>query len=1563
MGIRNGTHNRPGLPWSRRVSMNGSDSTISSPQENNALVVNHFSEVSSSDLESSRRLDSFKQLSHIISFVLWDVSFGENNPVGVQKLRFRSFWCSFKLEIIGEPKSLHLVWGFMQLEAAVLWFWVEEKSILKGEISGELVTFELWGLENLEELDLEGNSFTGELPDEIVGLRNLRVLNLGLNELEGEVPASLSKFVDLEVLNLAGNKLKGSMSGYFGGFYKLKGLYLSNNQLNGPILENLDIIFCAFSVRIYGGSGKNGTRSLLLVSRMSGETGKVSCGVWREVRSERLCPCVVFTSAWDSGSLLELTPYGPRDGNHLRMDIRSNMERMVQKEVEDNANVLRWSEQSQLTNGDSVMPGYVSELFGYTHINVRQNDLSELKEIWGRWTLADKEMFYQFFGTRAYSCFTFGRVDLTPTIEEYQALVRCPRSQIDRIYTKLPITPSFKKKLLLMTGMSEDWVIRNIKKKGDSECISWVALKEVIDHHPDKKKKLDLFALGIYGLVIFPKKKNGWSSSRISEMEIFCGELRGIPLRIYFTDVESEIGFLCQDRILHSKEINIRVKLKGVAEAWKQTRRVNLFTYDLGLSQEYEQWRSGRVNDNILIVNPENIQPVEEQLRVVPSLLELAKRDFEAERRQWRMTLQKLEDEVYQKGLEIDIQKSRADRIEKVASLKRVAGESQEELKQSRHQVKILSKEKDSLEQQLQKSQAQNEKLKEKISSLEIALRRYRSGEGSSSRREVESLKKQVSELEAMVRDFQRQTRHARRIAQYLVILSEEAADVTEELDPEAEENQKIVELLSHHTYRTRKKVMEDKLAQIEKAQLELQDNIKKMQEDMINAQKEMFAKFASMLEGRNPEHGKSPMPEGVTEGPLHHPGLTPEQSQNVQVTPVHVGKVHINPVGASVNVQPGSSSYQEEHQYHQVLDLDEEAKKDQNNLLEEKWKQLEREVRAMKEDTIVYGFDAKELSLVPDLVLPPKFKIPDFEKFDGTRCPSAHITMFCRKITRYIGDDQLLIHCFQESLTGSAIRWYTTGEMIEMAIKSGKLEGGESSKRPPTRKKESEILYDRHVVSPYHVTPMQPPFPKWYDASAQCEYHAGNPEHSIENCTTFKKVVQALRTRNVINFGDSEQPNSSESVTKPCRGRMVKVGLLKPSLRGEQFNSGEVCQYHNSEGHSIQQCPDFLSLVQDMIDSKEIEFLREIVEEEEAEVCASEGSAKGMRWDALLEAVGVILLIPKESEKKVAVDKGKKVDVQIEEDKPVINEPVTESESVEFLKFLKHSEYSVVEQLHKLLAHEIPSGMIGSQKALHITVKCKGYVLSRVLVDNGSALNVMLLVTLKKLPLDSTLMRTCQSVVRAFDETKREVLGKIDVPLNIGPATYEAGAVSFTLHQRLKFVIDGRLVCIHAEEDIIASVSTTAPYIEVDEQAVESKVGKGLGRQLQGPVNPICPVAKKDRFGLGYQPTPRDKLRGIKKGQEMRKARLAGEDLSWEPMIFPSLSNIFISGGHMFQGNSRNIEVMVEDALRDLGINVITDGEFEEMRAMGIYPAPPGFVLNNWTAEELPVVYKSFTE
>ncbi|MFQ6655211.1 hypothetical protein Gotur_025869 [Gossypium turneri] len=79
----------------------------------------------------------------------------------------------------------------------------------------------------------------------------------------------------------------------------------------------------------------------------------------------------------------------------------------------------------------------------------------------------DKRLFRALaqFWNSAYSCFTFGKVDLVPTIEEYTVLLRCSRIQVDKVYSKA----------------------------------------DLILAHPDTKKRVDIFALSIYGLVVFPR--------------------------------------------------------------------------------------------------------------------------------------------------------------------------------------------------------------------------------------------------------------------------------------------------------------------------------------------------------------------------------------------------------------------------------------------------------------------------------------------------------------------------------------------------------------------------------------------------------------------------------------------------------------------------------------------------------------------------------------------------------------------------------------------------------------------------------------------------------------------------------------------------------------------------------------------------------------------------------------------------------------------------------------------------------------------------------------------------
>ncbi|MBA0788297.1 hypothetical protein Gotri_026870 [Gossypium trilobum] len=69
------------------------------------------------------------------------------------------------------------------------------------------------------------------------------------------------------------------------------------------------------------------------------------------------------------------------------------------------------------------------------------------------------------FWNPGYSCFTFGKVDLVPTMEEYTTLLRCPKIQVDKAYSRASSVPTLLKKLMNITGMSKQWLLPESNRK------------------------------------------------------------------------------------------------------------------------------------------------------------------------------------------------------------------------------------------------------------------------------------------------------------------------------------------------------------------------------------------------------------------------------------------------------------------------------------------------------------------------------------------------------------------------------------------------------------------------------------------------------------------------------------------------------------------------------------------------------------------------------------------------------------------------------------------------------------------------------------------------------------------------------------------------------------------------------------------------------------------------------------------------------------------------------------------------------------------------------------------
>ncbi|XP_058722923.1 uncharacterized protein LOC131594738 [Vicia villosa] len=89
-----------------------------------------------------------------------------------------------------------------------------------------------------------------------------------------------------------------------------------------------------------------------------------------------------------------------------------------------------------------------------------------------------------------------------------------------------------------------------------------------------------------------------------------------------------------------------------------------------------------------------------------------------------------------------------------------------------------------------------------------------------------------------------------------------------------------------------------------------------------------------------------------------------------------------------------------------------------------ERYRLIEERLRAV-EGKGVLGLDINDLGLVPGVRIPPKFKVPSFDKYNGATCPMTHVKAYYRKMSVYSEDEGFLMHFFQDSLAGASLEWY----------------------------------------------------------------------------------------------------------------------------------------------------------------------------------------------------------------------------------------------------------------------------------------------------------------------------------------------------------------------------------------------------------------------------------------------------------------------------------------------------------------------------------------------------------
>ncbi|KAG8482457.1 hypothetical protein CXB51_024387 [Gossypium anomalum] len=440
--------------------------------------------------------------------------------------------------------------------------------------------------------------------------------------------------------------------------------------------------------------------------------------------SEKLRLREVFASVQDSGSLLGyIRTYGINSRSVSKLE-SFIMENGLLDRVEGNANVHRWSEQTQLEKGDSIAVGHMSELSGSYQYKRLFRALAQ-------------------FWSPAYSCFTFGEVDLVPTVEEYTALLRCPRFQG-----------------LILT-------------------------------HPDEAKRVDVFALSLYGLMVFPRALGYVDeattdlfyrlSKRVTSVPAILAEtfrslgtcrkagagrfvgcaqlllawfyshfrlIDKVVCRVFFEDYSPLKDIIASTRRvdvpeenwialfpnLQSKDVEWRApcmvpgiwgavgyalllvlrqfnlrqfvpathgltqseftyrgadykkRVGEISSAWNKTCRLKGVVIGPATTPEYVEWRGRRINDNIPEPNLEGARPMEEYLQVMPSELEIMKQEFERKSLELEKRIAKLKEEKMYLSLDIDVQKIE---VKKERKEKRKIEEDRDDLKEHYKKAQI----------------------------------------------------------------------------------------------------------------------------------------------------------------------------------------------------------------------------------------------------------------------------------------------------------------------------------------------------------------------------------------------------------------------------------------------------------------------------------------------------------------------------------------------------------------------------------------------------------------------------------------------------------------------------------------------------------------------------------------------------------------------------------------------------------------------------------------------------------------------------------------------------------
>ncbi|XP_070013322.1 uncharacterized protein [Nicotiana sylvestris] len=418
---------------------------------------------------------------------------------------------------------------------------------------------------------------------------------------------------------------------------------------------------------------------------------------------------------------------------------------------------------------------------------------------------------------------------------------------------------------------------------------------------------------------------------------------------------------------------------------------------------------------------------------------------------------------------------------------------------------------------------------------------------------------------------------------------------------------------------------------------------------------------------------------------------------------------------------------------------------------LAEELKKLTSRIQGVEGSKGIEGLNYEDLYIQPNVELPEGYKPPKFEMFDGTGDPRVHLRTYYDKMVGVGKDERICMKPFMRSLKGDTLSWYISQDPkkwsswvsmvsdfmdmfrfnIENApdvfyIQNLKKKPTETFSEYATRwRSKAAKLYERLKVAGY-ITAIPAATP---DNPSQWIIMAKEPAPNVRNNPLPDHKGEDVH---MIEIEDDWDPEGSIELIVEGDDPKKPIVTLNPIIvQIYPFGDAEVNMSMplEFETTSYAKTPSTI----------EVEFVSPTNAPTPFEVAVLP-HVRGEDTNTLLRVLS----------------------------EAYVPSNITGEEMANMVGQVLES--------HKITFHEdeLPPEGLGHNKALHITMQCEDYFITRILIDGVSNLNICPLVTLKKLGKGLHEIKDRAINVKAFNGSQRSTIGEISLCLQMGTTWFD---------------------------------------------------------------------------------------------------------------------------------------------------------------------------------------------